>query len=85
MSRFFITCDEATAICNKNQYNEASFLEKFKLGIHLFLCKKCGMYSKQNSAITKACDRHLKPSDCECKFSTQEKEEMQQKITKQLK
>ena len=85
MSRLFITCNEATAICNKNQYKEASFFEKMKLSIHLFLCKKCGMYTKQNTTLTKVCDQHLKPSDCECKFSSQEKESMQQKISDQLK
>ena len=38
---FFINCDEATTICDKNQYKEASFWEKLKLGIHIFICKKC--------------------------------------------
>lgn len=47
-----LTCDEATKICDKNQYKEATLIEKIKLGLHLFLCKKCGMYSKQNNVLT---------------------------------
>lgn len=53
-----ISCDEATKICDKNQYNEASLLEKIKLNFHLFLCKKCGLYSKQNNILTKCYEVH---------------------------
>ena len=48
-----ISCDEATKICDKNQYGEASLWDKIKLNFHLFLCKKCGLYSKQNTVLTK--------------------------------
>ncbi|NEW78222.1 MAG: hypothetical protein GZ086_02110 [Gelidibacter sp.] len=54
-----ITCDEATEICDKNQYKEASLWEKMKLGIHLFLCKKCGLYAKQNKVMS-VCLQKLK-------------------------
>lgn len=47
-----LTCDEATAICDKSQYKEASLWEKIELSIHLFLCKKCGLYSKQNKVMS---------------------------------
>ena len=47
-----LTCDEASAICDKSQYNEASFWEKTKLKVHLFLCKKCGLYAKQNKIMS---------------------------------
>ncbi len=53
-----LTCDEATALCDKNQYNETTFWEKIKLNIHLFLCKKCGLYSKQNHVVTKCVEIH---------------------------
>ncbi len=53
-----LTCDEATSICDKNQYNEATLWEKIKLSIHIFLCEKCGLYSKQNNTMTKCYDIH---------------------------
>ena len=53
-----LTCDEATKICDKSQYNEASIIEKLKLNLHLLLCKKCGLYSKQNSMLTKCYEKH---------------------------
>lgn len=53
-----LSCDEATKICDKNQYGEASLWEKIKLSFHLFLCKKCGLYSKQNTVLTKCYEVH---------------------------
>jgi len=82
--KFFINCDEATAICNKNQYKEASLWEKVKLGIHLFICKTCGQYSKQNTTLTKACNQHLHKCETEHKFSKKEKEVLQQKVVKKM-
>ncbi len=50
--KFMISCDEATEICDKNQYGEASKWDKLRLNFHLLLCKHCKAYSKQNSIIT---------------------------------
>ena len=51
--RLKITCDEATTICDRNQYGEATFLEKIKLNIHFLRCKICFKYTKQNMTLTK--------------------------------
>lgn len=85
MGRIFINCEEATAICNKSQYKEATLFEKIKLSMHLFVCKQCNMYSKQNTTVTHVCNKHLKETECECKLSEKDKEMMQQKINEQLK
>ncbi len=80
-----LTCDEATKICDKSQYKESSFLGKLKLVIHLFLCKKCGLYSKQNTIMTKCyenysvCKKHQNSCLCE-----EEKEHMNQKIKEKI-
>lgn len=47
-----ITCDEATTICDKSQYKEASFFEKLQLSWHLFKCKVCSLYVTQNRKMT---------------------------------
>ncbi|MDY0781266.1 hypothetical protein [Tenacibaculum sp. IB213877] len=55
MGNFFnIKCEEANHICNKAQYNEATFTEKMKLKWHLLVCKVCALYTKQNRVLTKA-------------------------------
>ncbi|CAL2102605.1 conserved protein of unknown function [Tenacibaculum sp. 190130A14a] len=60
--KFLITCDEATTICDKSQYGEATFLEKIKLNFHLLVCKVCAMYTKQNRTMSKLFK--MKASNC---------------------
>jgi hypothetical protein len=76
-----LTCDQATTICDKSQYKEATFWEILKLNLHLFVCKKCGMYSNQNVIITKCIQKHKqalnKPTTCLCE---KEKEQMETEL-----
>lgn len=53
LKKFRLTCDEATTICDKNQYGEASFMELLKLQLHFLECKICPKYTKQNMLLTK--------------------------------
>ena len=80
MSKLFITCDEATTICTKNQYKEASLWEKIQLNIHLFRCKICGLYSKQNGKLTEVCNKHLNKPECEKVLSDEEKKVLKKKL-----
>ena len=57
-----ITCDEATTICDKSQYGEASFFEKIQLNIHLLFCKICSKYVKQNRTLSAVFK--IKSTDC---------------------
>ena len=52
MGRFKLTCDEATTICDKNQYKEAFFLDRIKLSFHFLSCKFCKQYTKHNNLIS---------------------------------
>jgi len=79
-NKLFITCDEATTICTKNQYKEASFWEKIRLNIHLLTCKICGLYSKQNTKLSEVCDKHLLKKDCDYKLSEKDKEVLKKKL-----
>lgn len=40
-------------MCDKSQYKEAGFFDKFMLKIHLLMCKLCRGYSKRNTKLTK--------------------------------
>jgi len=48
-----ISCKEASEICDKAQYKNASFTEKLKLNFHLMFCKICSAYTKQNGILTR--------------------------------
>lgn len=52
-----ISCDEASLICNKTQYKEASFWEVAKLRLHLFICKTCPQFTKKNTKLTSLCNK----------------------------
>ena len=80
--KFKITCDEATAICDKAQYGEASFYEKLQLNWHILMCKICALYSKQNKKMS-----HLfkmKASDCKNEtkcLSNMDKEALKEQLS----
>lgn len=76
-----ITCDEATTICDKTQYKEATLWEKIKLNIHLLYCKHCGIYSKQNAVMTKCYEKYINSNTNENQIlGEEEKAYMEQKI-----
>lgn len=80
----FITCDEATTICDKSQYGEASWFEKLKLQLHFIKCKICARYTKQNTVMTKICDHHLKDQQnkSEACLTEKEKKELKEQLAK---
>ena len=47
-----ISCDEATLLSDKSQYENLDLSNQFKLKIHLFMCNPCNTYHKQNKIIT---------------------------------
>ena len=79
-NKMFILCDEASHNCDKSQYNEASFWEKFKLNIHLLYCQACRKYSSNNAKLSKI----IKDSDVNC-LDLKDKQEMKDCFEKELK
>lgn len=81
---FIINCDEATTICDKNQYGEASIYDKIKLNFHLFMCKYCMKYTKQNGIMTQIFGKHLRPCSGSEELSQEEKKELQKNLQKEI-
>ena len=78
-----ITCDEATTICDKNQYGEATFMDKLKLNLHFIKCKICSLYTKQNTALTKIYRSKAKSDQTHVAslcMSAEEKENLKKKL-----
>jgi len=78
-----ITCDQATAICDKSQYGASTLLDKLKLNIHFLGCKFCSLYTKQNSMLTRLYKGHAKNFK-RTKFcmSKEEKETLKKELEK---
>lgn len=74
-----ISCEEASQICNKSQYREASLFEKIKLKFHILYCATCAQFSKKNKKLTSLCDE----ADLKC-LTAQEKTTIKKNIKKQL-
>lgn len=79
-NKVFISCDNANHNCDKSQYNEATFWEKFKLNIHLIYCKACREYSSNNAKLSKV----INNSDVDC-LDLKDKQEMKDCFEKELK
>jgi len=80
-----ITCDEATTICDKNQYGEASLFDKIKLNIHFIRCKICALYTKQNTLLTKVYNSKAKGDQVKSAslcMSNEEKEKLRKEFEK---
>lgn len=85
MSRkILINCEEATSICNKNQYKEASVWNKIKLNIHFLMCKYCKMYSSQNQIISILIGKHINPCDDSNKLSVEAKQILEKSIIRKM-
>jgi len=84
MFKLKITCREANEICDRSQYDEASFMDKVRLNLHLLSCKVCALYTKQNKLLTK----NYKHKAQKCKLQTFElddsaKEQLKEQLKKQ--
>lgn len=78
-----LNCDQATSICDKNQYDgESTVWSKIKLSWHVLFCKKCGVYSEQNSLMTK-CYEKQNSNGIE-KLTVIEKEDMDEKMKEKI-
>ncbi len=86
MSRkLLITCEEATAICNKNQYGEASAWDKIRLGLHSLGCVHCKTYSTQNNILTKLMGIHTHSCSNSGHLTDEDKVELEENLSGKLK
>ncbi len=86
MSRkLLITCEEATAICNKNQYGEASAWDKIRLGLHSLGCVHCKTYSSQNNILTKLMGTHTSSCSNSGHLTDEDKVDLEKNLDGKLK
>lgn len=74
-----IDCEHGKHLCDKNQYNEITFLERITLIFHLLVCPSCKKYTKSNTKLTKKIkEANLKSIPLE------RKEAMKERIAQEL-
>ena len=83
--KIYYNCHKATFLIEKKQLDSIRFNEQLELLVHLARCPACRLYQKQSTLINRRVQEYLAN-----KLSTGEaldeafKEELQQKINKQL-
>ena len=80
--KLFVDCKKAGHLCDKGQYEDASFFEKLNVRFHNLICKHCSDYSERNAKLTKL----LKDPKCrqmpeECKKRI--REELERELAKE--
>ncbi|KAB1067500.1 hypothetical protein F6U93_10660 [Tamlana haliotis] len=78
--RIFMPCEEASQVCDKVQYKEASLWEKIKLNLHVVLCMSCRKHTKVNTKLSEC----IKKSNIDC-LDPKCKEVMKKTLDKALK
>lgn len=55
MSKFSLmklSCADAASLCTKAEYKEASLAEQLRLRLHLYFCRTCQDYYRNNKKLT---------------------------------
>jgi len=52
MHSVMLSCDKATFLITKKEYQKLSCMENLQLKMHLMGCKFCRAFNKQNAVIT---------------------------------
>jgi len=81
--KMMITCKEATFLISKDQQDKLSFLERFRLNLHLMMCKYCRRFKVQVRFISKAIGRMKKRVDdqgIELSLSEEQKQILRDKL-----
>lgn len=79
-NNFLSVCQKSCYICDQSQYEEAGFIDKLKLKMHLALCKSCREYNQKNSKLSAL----IQKSDVKCMCS-KKKKELQKIIESEMK
>lgn len=82
MSRMLLSCKEATFLVEKQMESSLTFMEKFRLNIHLKLCKVCIAYQHQSETINKAVEKWTKGSILSKELPSKVKSEILKKINR---
>ncbi|MCL4549399.1 MAG: hypothetical protein M1495_12615 [Bacteroidetes bacterium] len=76
---FMITCKEATLYISKKEENKLSVSERFKLFVHLLICKLCKFFYRQNQFLAV----EMKRLHTNASLSTLDKKNLEQLIEKE--
>ena len=80
---FMMSCEKATHLLTKSQYQKLSFTKKLHLKIHLLTCDACAQFAKQLKYLSIIFE-NLKKSADKVKLDEKYKSEIQLNIEKYI-
>ncbi len=86
MNKLMLSCDEATLLITKSEYQQLCSIKQLKLRMHLATCSFCRTFQKQNLIISQNIDQLKKvPEDLKMVLDDDKKQELQSLIEKKNK
>jgi hypothetical protein len=76
INKVMITCSDATLYVSKREEGKLSSKVRFKLFLHLLICKFCRLFAKQNKLVI----HEIKHLHTDATLTELEKEQIQAKI-----
>lgn len=80
MNKLFLSCEEASHVCDKAQYNESTLWERLKLILHIMFCNLCRKHTINNKKLTDTMNK----SNIVC-LDSKSKSEMKKFLEEELK
>lgn len=63
MNKLMLSCDEATMLITRSEFEELSSIKQFKLKMHLASCSMCRNFKQQSSIISTQVNKLKKELD----------------------
>lgn len=83
MHRMMLSCQRATFLITRREYQKLSCKEKLQLNMHLMGCKFCHAFNTQNAIITSGLNM-LKEEPPMVRLSNAKRNEIQQALDKNI-
>ena len=87
MNKFMLSCEEATMLITRSDFEELSSIKQFKLKMHLASCSMCRNFKKQSSIITSQVNvlkKELDANKMRVALSDESKTKLQEIIRKNM-
>jgi len=88
MNKLMLSCDEATMLITRSDFEQLSSIKQFKLKMHLASCSMCRNFKQQSSIITSQVNilkKDLDTNKMRVALSDDSKKNLQDLINKNLK
>ena len=74
MNKIMLSCDKATYLITRNEFEKLNYTKKMQLSMHLAGCKYCRRFAEQSKYITEQLNKLKNPRNQEFSIRLTEKQ-----------